>query len=273
MLFAFLIRFSAARPSCGAGGLTVCAIFAMLAALSASGRAWADPPGKDYKLVWADEFDGEQLEATKWDYRGLGKRRNAVNTKDAVRLDGQGHLVITTSKAGEEYRTGMVATHGKFEPVFGYFECRVKFQSQQGHWSAFWLQTPTMGKVIGDAKQSGTEIDIFEYLARQPDLLQMNLHWDGYGKDHKHAGKQHRDTTLAEGWHVIGLEWTPEEYRFFLDGKEVWRTAEGVSHAKEFIILSMEVDKWGGDIAAAKLPDSCQFDYVRVYQKEADAKR
>ncbi|MGD0094433.1 MAG: glycoside hydrolase family 16 protein [Planctomycetota bacterium] len=267
MLLAFRLYSRTPRP---AAALT---FLAALAALSACWRVRADPPSQDYKLVWADEFDGEQLDTAKWDYRLLGKRRNAVNTKDAVRLDGKGHLAITTSKAGDEYHTGMIGTQGKFEALFGYFECRVQFQSQQGHWAAFWLQSPTMGKVIGDPKQSGTEIDIFEYLARQPDLLQMNLHWDGYGKDHKHAGKQHKDAALAEGWHVIGLEWTADEYKFFLDGKEVWRTASGVSHAKEFIILSMEVDKWGGDIAAAKLPDSCQFDYVRVYQKETDAKR
>jgi beta-glucanase (GH16 family) len=242
---------------------------AWLAALvSVCASVRADPPGADYKLVWSDEFDGEQLDTAKWDYRGLGKRRKAVNTKDSVRLDGQGHLVMTTSKVGEEYHTAMLGTNGKFETIFGYFECRVKFQKQQGHWSAFWLQTPTMGKVIGDPKTSGTEIDIIEYLAREGDLMQMNLHWDGYGKDHKHEGKKHKEPALAEGWHVIGLEWTPEEYRFFLDGKEVWKTATAVSHAKEFIILSMEVDKWGGDITKATLPDSCEFDYVRVYKKD-----
>jgi beta-glucanase (GH16 family) len=243
----------------------------MLVAALAAGwkgpQAQDGPPSKDYKLVWADEFDGDGLDLAKWEYRGLGKRRKAINVKEAVQLDGQGHLRLTTSKVGEEYRTGMIGTQGKFETVFGYFECRVKFQSQPGHWSAFWLQTPTMGKVIGDPKTSGTEIDIFEYLVRYPDTLNMNLHWDGYEKHHKNDGKKHKDASLAEGWHVVGLEWTPSEYRFFLDGKEVWRTASAVSHAKEYIILSMEVDSWGGDIREARLPDGGLFDYVRVYQK------
>jgi beta-glucanase (GH16 family) len=249
------------------------ALLALPAALAAAGTVRAEPPGADYKLVWSDEFDGDQLDLTKWEYRGLGKRRLAVNTKDSVRLDGKGHLVMTTRKAGDEYHTGMLGTQGRFEAVFGYFEARMKFQKQPGHWSAFWLQTPTMGKVVGDPKQSGTEIDIIEYLAREGDLMQMNLHWDGYGKDHKHDGKKHKDASLAEGWHAVGLEWTPEEYRFFLDGKEVWRTASAVSHVKEYIILSMEVDTWGGDIGKAALPDSCEFDYVRVYQKSAEEKK
>jgi beta-glucanase (GH16 family) len=248
-------------------------LLALMAALAIGWTVRADPPSADYKLVWSDEFDGEQLDLTKWDYRGLGKRRLAVNTRDSVRLDGKGHLLMTTSKVGDEYHTAMLGTQGKFEAVFGYFECRVKFQKQPGHWSAFWLQTPTMAKIPGDPKQSGTEIDIIEYLAREGDLMQMNLHWDGYGKEHKHDGKKHKDASLAEGWHVIGLEWTPEDYCFFLDGKDVWRTPSAVSHVKEYIILSMEVDKWGGDISKATLPDSCEFDFVRVYQESSDEKK
>jgi len=261
------ITSGASRKGRGEGGMIGRAMVAAVLWAAGGGGAQEGFPPKDYKLVWADEFNGDQLDLAKWDFRGLGKRRKAVNTKDSVKLDGQGHLLITTSKAGEEYRTGMIGTQGKYETVFGYFECRVKFQTQRGHWSAFWLQTPTMGKVVGDPKTSGTEIDIFEYLARYPDILHMNLHWDGYGKDHKHDGKKHKDASLAEGWHVVGLEWTPEEYRFFLDGKEVWRTTSAVSQAKQYIILSMEVDSWGGDVGEARLPDSCSFDYVRVYQK------
>ena len=247
------------------------AIGAALALGLAGGLLAADPPSTDYHLVWADEFDGAQLDRSKWDYRNLGKRRKAVNVKEAVRLDGEGHLVITTSREGDAWHTGMIGTQGKFEAAFGYYECRVRFQDQPGHWSAFWLQTPTMGKILGDPKASGTEIDIFEYLVRYPDTHHINLHWDGYQKDHKSHGTQHKDAALPDGWHVIGLEWTPDAYAFFLDGKEVWRTDQAVSHVQEYIILSMEVDSWGGDIREAKLPDRCTFDYVRVYQKKPEA--
>jgi beta-glucanase (GH16 family) len=247
------------------------AIRVVLALGLAGGPLAAAPPSKDYRPVWADEFDGERLDMTKWGYRGLGKRKKGVNVKEAVRLDGQGHLVITTRRVGDAYHTGMIGTQGKFETAFGYFECRVKFQDQPGHWSAFWLQSPTYGKVIGDPKACGTEIDIYEYLVRYPDVHHINLHWDGYGSHHKSHGRKHKDASLPDGWHVIGLEWTPDAYAFFLDGKEVWRTDKAVSHVRQYIILSMEVADWGGDIRKAKLPDSCTFDYVRVYRKASDA--
>ena len=248
----------------------LCALAAMAIACGALGAAAPEPakPAPDDNLVWSDEFDGKELDLSKWIYRGLGKRRDAVNVKEGVTLDGQGHLMITTSKAGQEWHTGMIATQGKFERAFGYFECRVKFQTQPGHWSAFWLQSPTMGKTVGDTRTSGTEIDIFEYLARLPNKVQHTLHWDGYGKDHKSAAHVHEQANLAEGFHTVGLEWTEDAYVFCVDGKETWRTDKAVSHTPEYILLSLEVGKWAGAIADAKLPDSVVFDYVRVYKKK-----
>lgn len=240
-------------------------LIAVLLAVCVCAGAVASPPSPDYKLVWSDEFDGTELDRAKWDYRQLGPRRKAINAKECVTLDG-GNLVLTTKRVGDQVHTAMIGTEGKFEAAFGYFEVRVKLQTQVGHWSAFWLQSPTMTQV-GDPKVNGTEIDIFEFLGNQRDTLHMNLHWDGYGKDHKHAGSTHKDPALAEGFHVIGLEWTPERYGFFLNGKEVWSTDKGISHRKEYLILSLEVDKWAGDITRATLPDSMLVDYVRVYQK------
>ncbi|HUS93161.1 MAG TPA: glycoside hydrolase family 16 protein [Phycisphaerae bacterium] len=225
----------------------------------------------DANLVWHDEFDGNALDLKKWEYRQLGPRKGGVNVKEAVTLDGQGHLHLTTTKVGEKFHTGMIGTQGLFERAFGYFECRVKLQRQIGHWSAFWLQSPLLGKVVGDTKQSGTEIDIFEYLRKRGDKVQHTLHWDGYGKDHKSQGHVPDVPGLGEGWHTVGLEWTKDRYVFTVDGKETWRTDKGVSHAPEYIILSLEVGPWAGDIKQAKLPDSVEFDYVRVYDQRPPA--
>jgi beta-glucanase (GH16 family) len=243
----------------------------MLTLLLAVGGAAHAPetaiPVKGYTLVWSDEFDGATLDLNKWDYRGLGPRRDAVNVKDTVTLDGKGHLVLTTKKQGDTYHTAMIGTQGKFEATFGYFECRVRLQKQVGHWSAFWLQTPTMAKPLNNPAIAGTEIDIFEYLRREGDTLHHTLHWDGYGKHHKSAKKTPRIPGLSRGWHTFGLLWTEKEYVFYVDGKETWRTGKAVSQRAEYMILSLEVGKWAGAIAKARLPDSLTVDYVRVYQE------
>jgi hypothetical protein len=64
------------------------------------------------------------------------------------------------------------------------------------------------------------------------------------------------------------LWWTPEVYVFYTDGKETWRSsAGGVSQVPEYIKLTEEIGKWGGDITQAQLPDGFLVDYVRVYDQ------
>ena len=227
-----------------------------------------DIPVKGYELVWSDEFDGRTLDTSKWDYRALGPRRDAVNSKECVTLDGKGHLLLTTKRKGGKYLTAMISTQGKFETKYGYFECRAMLQKQHGHWSAFWLQSPTIGKEIGKPEESGVEVDIFEYLRKDGDSLRHNLHWDGYREHHKHTGGRGKVPGLSKGWHTFGVLWTEKEYVFYVDGKATWRARKPISRRSQYIILSLEVGPWAGKISKARLPDSLVVDHVRVYQKK-----
>ena len=139
-----------------------------------------------------------------------------------------------------------------------------QLQKQPGHWSAFWIMGDGVNKV-GSGGRDGTEIDIYE----KPwldDRVQQTLHWDGYGKDHKTVGNVAKVSGVMEGWHTFGLWWKPDEYIFYVDGKETWRTkASGVCQVPEYIKLSDEIGDWAGDIKKATLPDAFLVDYVRVY--------
>jgi len=227
----------------------------------------AGPPIEGYHLVWSDEFEGTTLDTTKWGYRYLGKRRDAMNVKGTVTLDGDGHLVLTTRRNGDGYEAAMIGTEGTFETTFGYFECRVKLQREVGHWSAFWIQSPTIGEPIDDPALAGTEIDVFEYLRKHGDRVVHNLHWNGYGEHKRSVGGRAEVEGLSEGWHTFGVLWTESGYVFYVDGVETWRTQKGVSQRPQYMILSLEVGKWAGDIREANLPDHLLVDYVRVYQQ------
>lgn len=222
------------------------------------------PEGKIWKLVWHDEFDGAALDQSKWVYRPDGKRRDGWWNQKTVGLDGLGHLVIHTIKEADNYLDGCITTQGKFEHSFGMYVARIELQKQPGHWPAFWITGPGVGQV-GDGGRDGAEIDIME----KPwldDRVQYTFHWDGYGPDHKSEGNVVRVPGIMEGFHTFGLVWEADEYIFFVDGKETWRTsAGGVCRVPEYILLSDEVGQWGGDISQAKLPDQFRVDYVRVY--------
>jgi beta-glucanase (GH16 family) len=220
--------------------------------------------GQRWELVFQDEFNSAQIDTNKWEIMGDARRRDDWWLKENSFLDGKGNLVIRTKQTPERRSSGCVRTKGKFEHAFGYWVARMQLQKQPGHWTAFWLMSDKVFKV-GNAGRDGTEIDIceFPYLDGR---YEINLHWDGYGREHRNAGQKIKAPGITEGFHTFALWWTPTEYIFYCDGKEQWRTsAGGVCQQPLYAKFSVEIGTWAGDLKQAKLPDQFLVDYVRVY--------
>jgi len=230
------------------------------------------PAGKQWRLLWCDEFSGAKIDESKWEILGDWKRRDGYWVKADSYLDGKGRLVLRTRKDGDRFTSGAMRTQGKFEHRFGYWECRCKFPAREGHWPAFWLFSRPGVSKVGDEGRDGTEIDIVE-MPWRTDHIQHALHWDGYGKHHRSAGKKAEVKGVSRGFHAFGLHWKPDEYVFYVDGVETWRTkAGGVSQVKAFVKLTEEIGKWGGNIRKAELPDYFLVDYVRVFDLTNEGK-
>ena len=255
----------------------------VVVALAAMGCATTAPPeagspgalsslpaladGRVWKLAWHDEFDGESLDPAKWEIIGDIPRRDGFWVKDDAYLDGDGQLVLRTKRDGDRFTCGAIRTQAKFEHRYGYWEVRCRMPEAEGHWPAFWLYSRPGVGTIGNEGRDGTEIDIVEMPWRDG-KVQHALHWDGYGEHHKSRGRQSKDLRLTRGFHTYAIHWTPDEYVFYIDGEEVWRTsAGGVSQVPAFIKLTEEIGDWGGDIKKAALPDHFLVDYVRVYDE------
>ncbi|UCD51360.1 MAG: alpha-L-fucosidase [Phycisphaerales bacterium] len=222
------------------------------------------PEGQHWELAWSDEFDGTAIDTSKWDVMGDWKRRDGFWVKEDAYLDGQGHLILRTKKDGDRYTSGAIRTRGKFEHRYGYWVCRCQMPTEEGHWPAFWLHGNAVSQVGNDGRD-GTEIDIMEKPWRE-DRNTQNLHWDGYGAEHRHVGTQFLVPGISEGFHTFAVYWTPEEYVFYVNGQETWRSsAGGVSQVPQYAKLTEEIGTWGGDISKARLPDQFVVDYVRVY--------
>lgn len=188
--------------------------------------------------------------------------------EEASVLNGKGQLEMSLSKVGDAYHIAQIATHKTFKQKFGYFECRARVNHELGAHTAFWLQSPALSQGLNDTAKFGTEIDIFEYHINQgKDWVYHNLHWNGYGADHKRAGTRVKKSGIGDGFHRFGLLWSADEYVFYVDGEETWRTSEAVSHIPQYLILSVELSGWGGDVSKAALPDTFLIDYVRVFQR------
>jgi autotransporter-associated beta strand protein len=261
-------------------GWLSCARFLAVLLLFSSLSSLAAPP-TGYYLVWADEFNSFSLDTTKWDYWLLGNRRDAVNTQSAVSVNGSNLVITTYTSAGTHY-TGMIATDGTFRSRYGYWESSIKWGDTNGMWSAFWMQSPTMGANLNDPVVSGSEIDNAEHrfvdggnnnIANQ---VQVNIHWNGYGSSGQSSGSGNVGGGLSSGFHTYGILWTANTYSFSIDGSQVYNgDSSPVSHSTEWAILSSEVDDtsttWAGFIPApgygplASSTTKLTVDYVRYY--------
>lgn len=263
------------------------------------------PAGKQWKLVWSDEFDGTELDRSKWDFRlHIMQTRYETWTEDAAELDGKGYLLLKAYEKDGKYYTSQLQTGSNFldrpgEPYwgkltwpiaqikppkflhkYGYYEARCMLPKQPGWWGAFWLQSPTIGSTL-DPRISGVEIDIMENFTRDG-AFSHNIHWNGYGRDHKGAGSGDiKRPGMTEGFHTFGVDWNAKNYIFYVDGQETWRYEGPVSDREQFLLISAECDGYrsGTPTAAlksARLPDYFIVDYIRVFDEvktaEAEAK-
>lgn len=225
---------------------------------------------RNLRLVWSDEFDGDRLDMTKWDYRYTGKRRLGYNSPESISVS-SGTLKIKVYKMSDRYLAGMIGTQGKYEGRFGYYEIRARLPRAMGLQTAFWLQSPTYGAEIGNPEGSGTEIDVVEYIKSRPGELHFTNHWDGYGSARKSSSMSVKYPPIEDGnWHTFGLRWSTNSYKFFVDGILMHEITKAVSHVKQYIILSVEITPWAGGerISDSELPDQFEVDYVRVYQEQ-----
>lgn len=234
-----------------------------------------------YRLVFGDEFNGVKLDTAVWGFHNLGKRRSAVNVKRACIPNGKGKLEIRNwTEKGENalvHHAGMIQTKENF--LFGYYEARIKFEMETGAWGAFWIMYnhfSRIGEREGDPREDGVEIDIAEFVPKDNRYICHNLHWNGYKQYHQSVGSGPLLNGRLNGYHTYGLLWTPEEYIFYIDGKETWRTSAAMSHVPEYVILSTEIEDkgWAGDIppdgygSFAETRNIMYVDYIRIYQKK-----
>ena len=233
---------------------------------------------KKGKLLWEENFDGKALNEKIWNHElgdgcpnicGWGNNERQVYTKTNHRLE-KGMLIITAKKDGDQYTSTRITTAGKKEFKYGYMEARAKLPLGQGIWPAFWM----LGSNI---KQVGWplagEIDILEYVGKEPDMVYTTLHTKATHGDHA-SSKKTAFPEIEEGFHTYGVNWTPEAIEFFVDGKSVYTFAPKDKPVEVwpfdqpfYFIVNVAI---GGNFGGPEVDDSIfpqEFivDYIRVY--------
>ena len=280
-----------------------------------------------YTLVFEDDFDGDGIDYEKWK-TGLGynpRRAGYYEDSEDTLFVSDGCLTIRTlykdGQYGEGWYTSWIESstgltddgtvkspdYKGFSSTYGYFEIRCKVPPAIGIWSAFWLMPDGAAGMSADDVQGtgadGVEIDIMEspwyYSLTDKEANMHVLHGDGYENTKSEKSPLYRVPDMYTQFHTYGVMWTEEEYVFYIDGAETWRTKHtvdgktfGVSQVDQYMILSVEVagyadengvpvegknqdgsNFWCGNPARNDKSKHYDFvvDYVRVYRAADNA--
>ncbi|GGF27856.1 hypothetical protein GCM10010954_28720 [Halobacillus andaensis] len=253
---------------------------------------------RDWELVWNDEFDGNELDTTKWKYDigngfysgdewvgGWGNEESQYYSEDNVKVE-DGKLIIEAREeaASDEhgsydYTSGKILTDELFSQAYGKFEANIKLPEGQGFWPAFWMMP--QDDVYGTWAASG-EIDIMENRGADTGSIGGAIHYGGEWPNNSYSANDYHfpEGQSTTDFNVYGVEWEPGEIRYYVNGElyqtlNEWNTPNGEYPApfdQEFyMILNLAVGGWyGGEPdETTSFPSQMEVDYVRVYEDMA----
>jgi len=243
-----------------------------------------------WELVWQDEFDGDEIDLENWTYDiggwgwGNGEAQYYTSRPENARVE-NGLLVIEARQEKFEdsyYTSARLLTQDLHAFQYGRIEARIKVPSGGGTWPAFWMLGDNFGRETEDPNQSNWpnvgEIDIMEYVGREPDLVVGTVHGPGYAGAGGLTRWNRQDYPIADDFHTFSIEWDYGGIRWFYDGeiyndlsREAVGNREWVFDQPFFIILNLALGgTLGGTISLeTEFPTNLYVDYVRVYQQES----
>ncbi len=244
---------------------------------------------QDWQLVWADEFEGEQLDMEKWSYQtgaganyglppGWGNNELQWYTDREENIfvqDGMLHIrALEEEISGRDYSSARIRSYQKGEWTYGRFEVRAKLPRGQGLWPAIWM-LPT-DQVYGGWPQSG-EIDIMEAKGHEENIVYGSVHYgDPFPGNRVRTGTIELDEgTFTDEFHVFSIEWQPGIIRFYVDDQLYYLVTPNNLNPYNWpfdqdfhFLLNVAV---GGNFSGnpddtTVFPQEMIVDYVRVYQ-------
>lgn len=259
----------------------------LLALTLFSAIAFAQPEG--WKLVWSDEFNGKDIDFSKWAVEenghggGNGELQYYVDRPENLRIE-DGHLVIEAHKqkynaAGVEkdYTSGRLRTKRRASWLYGRFEIRAKLPTGRGIWPAIWMLPEK--EAYGGWAASG-EIDIMELVGHEPAKVHGTLHHGAGWPKNVHTGApfELKQGTFADDFHVFAIEWEKGAIRWYVDGALYQTQTKWSSTGRAFpapfdqpfhLILNVAVGgAWPGPPDDKSVfPQRMTIDWVRVYQR------
>ncbi|HEY9184770.1 MAG TPA: beta-glucosidase BglX [Salegentibacter sp.] len=232
---------------------------------------------KESNVVFEDHFDGDKLNMEYWNYEegdgcpdlcGWGNNERQGYYREFVNVE-DGKLIIKAIKQGDKYFSGKINTKDKVEFKYGSVEVRAKLPDGHGLWPAIWMLGNNIGEVGWPA--SG-EIDIMEFVGRQPDTLHNALHTPASHGETENIQSTHVPG-ITQDFQVFRMDWSEDAIEFFINDEKTYTFSPEVKNEETYpynhpfyLLLNLAV---GGNFGGPEVDDSifpAEFiiDYVKV---------
>jgi len=238
-----------------------------------------------YRLVFADEFQSNDLDGNKWNSSYRWGSTWVINSEKQFyvdqltnpwfgykpfTMDGE-YLYITATPTpdylkqnaiGQPYLSGALTTYNKFKMKYGYVEMRAKLPRGKGLWSAFWL-------LHQHDHERRPEIDVMEHIGDEPSLVYNTYHWvDGWNA-RKTPSYESWGPDYSQDFHTFGMKWEPNVITWYVDGVARHQVVDtNVSWEEMYLLVNLAVGGWwpGDPDWTTKFPATMTVDYIRAYQ-------
>jgi beta-glucanase (GH16 family) len=187
-----------------------------------------------------------------------------------------GVLTITADRTPDSMRSLLPTPHVHdyvsgalnsypFGQTYGYFEMSARVPSGRGLWPAFWL--------LPMDRKWPPEIDVMEVLGNDPTTVYTTLHSRrlDHGSYHIHSTKS---ADLSADFHLFGVDWGPDNVRFYLDRQLVFsQITPDDWHAPFYLLANLAVGgpkSWpGAPDANTQFPAHFRIAAIRAWQRHA----
>jgi beta-glucanase (GH16 family) len=263
--------------------LVLACLLAACTAATPAPTATPIPELPGWKLVWHDEFDGDEIDSTNWTYDiggwgwGNGEAEFYTSRPENARVE-NGLLVIEARQEkyeGSYYTSARLKTQGLRSFQYGRFEARIQVPRGDGLWPAFWMLGADFD---GTNWPDCGEIDIMEYVGREPDLIIGTAHGPGYSGALGMSRWNRQEYDIADDFHTYAIEWKADQISWFYDGAKYYTLTrddvgdrEWVFDHPFFIIVNLAVGGTLGGLIGLDtvFPTQLLVDYVRVFEAVA----
>jgi len=240
------------------------------------------------KLTFDDEFNGDSLDTSKWQYvydwspngytdpglsswlvnpnaPGMPPDANTYSVADgalSITLKSTPPDVPPSLVGNDPFLGGQLTTKHSFSQTYGYFEVRMQTPAVAGASSAFWA--------LPESGAQTPEIDTPEIEGSSPDATACSLHsgpsggtpllWD-YGGPNTSAG-----------YNVFAVDWSPSTVTFYLNGRQEFQEPTPADYGQPMYLLLDVLEgapqSWSGSPDGRPVNAALRVDYVRAYDSD-----